>query len=288
MAENRAAEPDDDDLLTLQEAADALKVHYMTAYRWVRRGELPAFKAGGRLRVRAADMAAFVRDREVDTALPAREHRRTDWPTHVERLYHHLMEGAAADASALVRKVIADGAPVGDVYIRLIAPALHRIGEEWAQGRITIPEEHRATEIVAGITARLGDHFRRRGPARGSAITLTPPGDAHALAAGMVADFLRGGGYDVHHLGANVPAEDLRLFVSMVEPDAVCISVTRTDLPEGVLADLAGVAREREGVLVIVGGQGVDAATAEGVGAIHVADLEELTDRLTAHLSAAP
>ena len=40
-----------DDLLTLQEAADELKVHYMTAYRWVRKGELEAFKAGGRLRV---------------------------------------------------------------------------------------------------------------------------------------------------------------------------------------------------------------------------------------------
>jgi MerR family transcriptional regulator, light-induced transcriptional regulator len=50
------------ELLTLHEAADRLKVHYMTAYRWVRRGDLPAFKAGGRLRVRAGDLTRFVED----------------------------------------------------------------------------------------------------------------------------------------------------------------------------------------------------------------------------------
>ena len=38
------ARPTPGDLITLQEAAERLSVHYMTAYRWVRRGELPAFK----------------------------------------------------------------------------------------------------------------------------------------------------------------------------------------------------------------------------------------------------
>lgn len=277
---------EDGDLLTLQEAADSLKVHYMTAYRWVRKGDLAAFKAGGRLRVRTSDLDAFVAAREVDTARPARESRRTDWPVHVERLYLLLLEGAAAESAALTRKVIADGAAVGDVYIRLIAPAMHRIGEDWAMGRITIAEEHRATEIVLSTIARLGEHFRRRGPARGTAITLTPPGDQHALAATMVADFLRGGGYDVHHLGINVPPESLRLFIDMVDCDVVCISITRPDLEDEVIADLVAAGTEREGVLVIVGGQGTDAAQAERVGAVHVDDLTMLTDRLAEHLSA--
>ena len=45
-------ETDPGDLLTLHEVAEQLKVHYMTAYRWVRRGDMDAFKAGGRIRVR--------------------------------------------------------------------------------------------------------------------------------------------------------------------------------------------------------------------------------------------
>lgn len=274
--------PDDAGLLTLQEAADTLKVHYMTAYRWVRRGELTAFKAGGRLRVRVRDLDTFVEDRTVDTALPARRLRRTDWSLHVDRLHQHLVHGATAEATALARKVVADGAPVGDVYIRLVAPTMHRVGEDWATGRVTVAEEHRATEIAAGIVTRLGEHFRRRGPARGTAVTLTPPEDLHGLASGMVAAFLRGGGYDVHHLGPNVPTADLRTFMDAVHPDVVCVSVTRTDLDEAMLADVVRVASGSNGTTTVLGGQGVDAALARRLGAIHGDDLAALTDQLTA------
>jgi MerR family transcriptional regulator, light-induced transcriptional regulator len=272
------------DLLTLQEAADALKVHYMTAYRWVRRGELPAFKAGGRLRVRAEDLQAFVQDRQVDTALPARQAGRTDWPVHVDRLHQLLRDGATADASALARKVVADGAPVGEVYIKLLAPALHRIGEDWAAGEITVAEEHRATEIVMGIVSRLGDHFRRRGPARGTAVTLTPPDDLHGLGAGMVADFLRGGGFDVHHLGPNVPVDDLRSFLEQVHADVVCVSVTRPDLDREGLAALVRAASSTNGTITVLGGQGIDRAVAEELGAVHVGDLTELAEQLNERL----
>ena len=40
------------ELLTLQEAADALGCHYMTLYRRVRGGEVEALLAGGRYRIR--------------------------------------------------------------------------------------------------------------------------------------------------------------------------------------------------------------------------------------------
>ena len=48
-----------DDFLTLQDAADTLGVHYMTAYRYVRHGLLPARKVGGTWRVTVADLEAF-------------------------------------------------------------------------------------------------------------------------------------------------------------------------------------------------------------------------------------
>jgi MerR family transcriptional regulator, light-induced transcriptional regulator len=272
--------PGDEDLLTLQEAADTLKVHYMTAYRWVRRGDLPAFKAGGRLRVRVTDLDGFIAAREVDVALPTGGDRRTDWPIHVERLYAALLAGEGAEAFALVRKVVADGAPAGDVYISLITPALHRIGEDWASGKIGVAEEHRATEIAYSLISRLSEHFRRRGPSRGTAVTLTPPEELHALPAAMVADFLRAGGYDVHHLGPNVPLHDLDLFLGMVPTDVVCVSVTRQDLTDGVLDGLVKIANAHPGTKTVVGGQGIDAAVANELGAVHVASLADLTAEL--------
>jgi excisionase family DNA binding protein len=270
----------DGELLTLQEAADRLKVHYMTAYRWVRRGELPAYKAGRRLRIRAGDLDRFVRDREVDVGLPAGEVRRTNWPVHVDRLSALLRDGKGVEASNAVRKIVADGAPAGDVYLRLIAPALHRVGDEWAAGRITVAVEHRATEIAHALMARLSDHFRRRGPSRGTALTMTPPGDHHGLAAAMVADFLRAGGYDVHHLGPNVPIEDLGLFLQIVPTDVVCVSMTNAGAGRALYAAIVEAAGGTGGALVVFGGQGADPNLAEDVGAGHVADLAALNSRL--------
>ena len=45
--------------LTLEAAAARLGVHYMTAYRYVRLGQLQAVKVGGTWRVRKSDVDAF-------------------------------------------------------------------------------------------------------------------------------------------------------------------------------------------------------------------------------------
>ena len=275
MADDSETAPE---LLTLQDAADRLKVHYMTAYRWVRRGDLPAFKAGGRLRVRAEDVARFVSSREVDVVTPDAAGR-TDWPTHIERYYGMLVEGRGVDAANLVRKVIADGAPAGQVYLELLTPCMYRIGDAWARGDITVAEEHRAAEITMGIMARMSDSFRRRGPGRGTAVTFTPPDEHHGLGATMAADFLRAGGYDVHHLGVNVPLRDLQMFLDVVPCDVLCASITTPSSNGTTYTSLTKLVAGRNTV-VVVGGQGVDPEAAEAAGAVPVDSLVDLVAKL--------
>ena len=273
-----AQDPATAELLTLQEAAERLKVHYMTAYRWVRRGELTAFKAGGRLRVRASDVDRFVQQRRVDVVMPGAVGR-TDWPTHIERLYALLVEGRAPDAGHLVRKVIADGAPAGQVYVKLLTPVLHRIGDAWAAGEISVAEEHRASEICAGIVARSSESFRRRGPSRGTAVTLTPANEMHGIAAAMAADFLRGAGYDVHHLGVNVPLGDLRLFLQVVPCDVVVVSMTTPPDDAQVYDEIVEAARVNPSATVLIGGQGADAQRVERAGAQYIETLPDVATR---------
>lgn len=267
------------ELLTLQDAAERLKVHYMTAYRWVRRGDLPAFKAGGRLRVRAEDVDRFVQQRRVDVLLPDPTGR-TDWPTHIERLYDLLVEGRALDANHLVRKVIADGAPVGQVYLELLTPTLHRIGDAWASGSLTVSQEHRASEICRAVISRLSDTFRRRGPSRGTAVTLTPAGEQHGIAAAMAADFLRAGGYEVHHLGVDVPAGDLRLFLQVVPCDLMCVSMTAPVDDPAVYTELVQAADGDPRPAVVFGGQGADPQLAQEAGGAHLASMGDLVPSL--------
>ncbi|MPZ71758.1 MAG: helix-turn-helix domain-containing protein [Nitriliruptorales bacterium] len=262
------------DLLTLQEAAEQLKVHYMTAYRWVRQGDLPAFKAGGRLRLRPSDVERFLTQRRVDVVLP--QHGRTEWPTHVDRLYDLLTDGRAVEAAQLVRKVIADGAPAGQVYLDLLTPTLHRIGDGWEAGILSVAAEHRASEICNVIVARLSDSFRRRGPARGTAVTFTPPGEQHAIASAMAADFMRAGGFDVHHLGVNVPLADLRQFLQIVPCNVMCASFTNTGAEAAVYAEITRLGHDGGDTVVVFGGQGVDPDAAASSGGAVVESLADL------------
>ena len=103
---------------------------------------------------------------------------------------------------------------------------------------------------------------------------------ASAIASAMVADFLRSAGYEVHHLGAGVPAADLTMFLRVVPADLVCFSVTQR-LPEERYRELMDACRQQiPEPTVIFGGQGVDRAAAEAAGAIVVADLGQLADRV--------
>ncbi len=51
------------EVMTLEEVADYLRVHYTTVRRWRREGELPALKVGRTYRVRTADLDVWWRER---------------------------------------------------------------------------------------------------------------------------------------------------------------------------------------------------------------------------------
>ncbi len=61
--------------LTLQEVAQAVKVSETTVRRWVRSGDLPAFKVGGRgqIRIDPEDLRSFMERSRVEAPLSEEE-----------------------------------------------------------------------------------------------------------------------------------------------------------------------------------------------------------------------
>ena len=188
------------DLIGLRAAAERLGVHYMTAYRYVRLGTLPATKVGGEWRVRLADLEA-VAHREI--SVPGAGGLR--WPRYRTQLEDRLLAGDERGAWSVVERALASGAPNRDIHLELISPVLRSIGERWAAGEVEIGQEHRASSVASRLVGRLGPSFARRGRKIGVVVIGAVAGDHHSIPVAILGDILRGEGFEVIELGADTP-----------------------------------------------------------------------------------
>jgi excisionase family DNA binding protein len=242
--------------ISLQEAADHLGVHYMTTYRYVRLGLLPAHKEGGTWRVATADLEAF--RQEPDSSVG----KRGDAPWD-ERLEARMIAGDVAGAWSVVEAALAAGAEPKDIYVNVLAPALASIGEKWTTGEVDVAEEHLASAVASRIIGRMGPRFARRGRPKGTIITAMPPGERHGFGVSMLSDVFRGAGYAVLDLGPDTPIPSLLAAVDRLDGElsAVCISVAFDELID-VAGEMVSAIKQQVGsdVPVLLGGRGVGSA----------------------------
>ena len=277
-----------DAVLTLQEVADELGVHYMTAYRYVRLGVLEASKSGG---VWQVQRLALDRYRGEQAALagngspgkPAARSRKAPWSA---RLESRLVAGDAPGSWSVVEAAMAAGAELDEIYLDVLTPAMVSIGERWAAGELDISVEHRATGIAMRIVGRIGPRFTRRGRARGIVALGAPSGEFHALPVAMLGDLLRLRGWEVSDFGVDVPSESIAHVIGETNDLlAVGLSAMSADnLP--ALAEACAAARAADpDVLVVVGGHAVlDNEHALALGAhARAGGGEEMHELLTAH-----
>lgn len=257
--------PSTDELITLNEAADRLGVHYMTAYRYVRTGRLHGVKDGTEWRVRASDVEAL-RNPAPDAA-PPRRRRRTDYAS---RLEERLLAGDESGAWAVIEGAMASGMEATTVYRELLAPAMVSVGDRWANDEIDVSQEHLASAVVLRLIGRLGPRFARRGRKKGTVVLAGPAGEHHGIPLAMVGDLLRGRGYDVADLGPDVPPQSLaRAVGSMPRVVAIGLCATSPGLTPALKAAIAA-AREVTDAPILIGGGGVLEADASRTGADHV------------------
>lgn len=233
----------------------------MTAYRYVRSGRLPAHQADGEWQVMVSDVEAFsaARKQRSKPATPAKRGSRAaaDW---VGRFETCLIAGDEVGAENLLDDALASGHDLFSLYLEVVSPALVSIGERWHRGELQIHEEHRASNIVARLFARVSARFAHRGPSRGTVVIGGPTGERHGLAITMVADLLRSRGWNVSDIGTDVPASAFAQAVNGVDQlRAVCIGVTLreslTTARETVAAVKAVISHD---VKVFAGGAAVD------------------------------
>lgn len=175
-----------------------------------------------------------------------------------ERLRERYLEALSVGDRLAAGAAVSDGLEAGldtpTLFLRVLVPALRSVGERWHRGELSVAEEHWATEVTLAEMERI----RRARPPRRKlgldAVVAVADGEAHVLAARVVAALLEWRGWIVDYLGGSLPADDLRSFVERRAPDLVALSVT---LPERLPAARETVALLRTlepRPLLLVGG----------------------------------
>jgi excisionase family DNA binding protein len=202
---------EDSESISLQEAADRLGVHYMTAYRYVRTGRLAATRVGGQWMVDPAALPAAAHGGPAATGtrppgrVPGTARGSRDPGRAIAGLGRSLVRGDEAAVWQQVQDQLAYGTEPEALYLQVLGPVMHAIGEAWAAGELDVGEEHQASTVMQRVLGRLGPLFATRGRKRGTIVIGAPPRERHSLPIALLADPLRGRHFEVVDLGADVP-----------------------------------------------------------------------------------
>src|SRR6202165_5725527 len=254
------------EVLSTRQVATLLGVGEATVKRWADAGEIECFRTpGGHRKFRLRDVTAFVQKRHYETAGPLPSGAPQGGAAELGEEALRLFEEAAlrGDAQALVAQLAGlrlRGHSLSQLFDEVAAPALHGIGEKWAQAKLSVAEEHVAAQAVIEAVARSQPLAERPGepvrPDRGTAIVAAVAGELHDIAARMAACLLRAHGFEVLAPLAQTPARDLADLILRSRAVLVALSSTMTS-EVGEQVGMSVAAARQTGGRVVVGGEGM-------------------------------
>ncbi|MGZ6658100.1 MAG: cobalamin B12-binding domain-containing protein [Solirubrobacteraceae bacterium] len=169
-----------------------------------------------------------------------------------------LLAGDEVAAEIAVREAMDAELSSAEIDEKLIAPALWLVGELWERGKISVAEEHLATEISIRVLALQREAQRVARSRSGHRVMLaTPTGELHVVALRMIENLLRGAGYDVVMLGPDVPAKALGDVARRMRADVVCMSLTMAGHRSDILRAIDNVRLVLPSAGFVVGGRGL-------------------------------
>jgi excisionase family DNA binding protein len=239
-----------------------------TLKRWVDAGHVRADRtAGGHRRIAVADLLAFLRGRGHAGPSAAALRlvsgpRRPPSPGAAltpEALGDLLLLGDVASARRLLVDAYAAGRPMDDLGDSIVAPAMARVGAQWARNEIDVYQEHLVTQRLWALLLELRSFVRAPGDRAPLAAGGAPEGDPYVLPSLLIELTLRELGWRVLNLGPETPMPSLAAAVHAHLPRLVWISITSHQLAPAFLEAYPRLvdATRAGAVGVIVGGQGL-------------------------------
>ena len=179
------------------------------------------------------------------------------------RLSQALDRYDEADAHAAFDDALAALSP--DTVLRDLLAYLADLGQRWADGEVSVSQEHFASHLLRG---RLLGLARGWGVGAGPvALLACPPGEQHDLPLIIFGLALRGRGWRIALMGADTPLDTLDAAAAELEPDLLVLASISAERFEAVRDDVAELAGRWP---VALAGRGAPAAIAGRTSARHL------------------
>ena len=183
-----------------------------------------------------------------------------------ERYTAALLSGDDREAERVIVDALQRGILPEAIYVEILGPALVVIGDAWLQGELNIAREHQATNVTLEQMAHIRDAVRRRDEIAAEVVVAAVSGEMHFVATRMIADLFYFDGWNVVHLGADTPSEDLVELVRERASDLIVLSLSLPDRLSMALAAVEQLKALDHHPAVFIGGSGIAIADQSRLG----------------------
>jgi len=195
-----------------------------------------------------------------------------------------LLAGDPPAAERVVRDAIDAGLGESLIDDRIVRPALVLVGDLWADGSLSVADEHLATAICMRVVALLHEAFRvaRERPSH-RVLLAGAQGERHVVGLEMAGSVILHAGYDVRMLGADLPVATVAAAVARHRPAVVGFTTATAGTAANLPAAFDAVRRVSPGTGILVGGRGAGerpVVAADVAVCRHVADAVDHVDAL--------
>src|SRR5947209_12792741 len=183
-----------------------------------------------------------------------------------------IIDGAPDTALKLAQHAVAAGTPPLDAINNGYGPGMHDVGEQFARGKMFLPDMMASAEAMRGAMAVLDPALKKLGTERtmeGIVVLGTTKGDIHEIGKILVGTLLTAHGFRVHDLGVDVSSEKFAAKALEVNADIVGVSALLTTTMRGQKSVIEALEKKglRPRIKVMVGGSPVTGRWAEESGA---------------------
>jgi methanogenic corrinoid protein MtbC1 len=167
-----------------------------------------------------------------------------------------LLDGDKAACRGIITRLIQEHVDVKIIYESIIQKSMYRVGYLWDKCRISIADEHIASEITKEMVSLININTKRSGSKGRSVIITCVQKELHDIGPRIIANYFELMGWNSIFIGVNIPDKELVNYIGKYKPDLIGISNSFYMNVTNLLGLLDLVKTQFPDQKIIIGGQG--------------------------------